>query len=134
MSRCPQKEEELWPGWAQEGAGEAGCSTVSQEWPALVPTYSAGGLLLEGGRGQLKGMDGRGCGRGRETPWDGEWSPYDPRHLQEGDGRKKMLRGHGTSGKEGPVTLSCCLALETTRSKVHKGVTSGQGGPETCLF
>lgn len=100
-----------------------------------MPIYSAGGLLLEEGRGQLKGMDGRGLWEGKGDPLgQGNRAHMTLDICRREMGEKKMLRGHGTSGKEEPVTLSCCLVLETTRSKVHKGVTSGQGGPETCLF
>ena len=73
-------------------------------------------------------------GEGR-TLGKGEGSPYNPRYLQEGDGRRKnMLGGQGTSGKEGSVTLPGRLARETTRSKIHKGGDFWPGAPRDMLF
>lgn len=90
MSRCPQKEEEIWPGWAQEG------SRGGWLQHGLTGVASAGAYIQRRRASprrrprtaQRHGREGVVGGEGRPLG-TGERSPYDPRHLQEGDGRKK---------------------------------------------
>ena len=114
--------------------GKAGCSSLTGLAGAGAYIQPRGASCRRPRTARRPAREGVVGGEGR-TLGKGEGSPYDPRYLQEGDGRRKnMLGGQGTSGKEGSVTLPCRLARETTRSKIHKRGDLWPGAPRDMLF
>lgn len=101
----------------------------------LVPIYSAGGASCRRPRTAGRpGWEGDVGGEGR-TLGKGEGSLHDPRYLQEGDRRRKnMLRGQGANGRRGQSRCHSDWRARPPDPKSTKGVTSGQGRPETCFF
>lgn len=80
-------------------------------------------------------MDGRGLWEGKgDSLGQGNGAHMTLDICRREMGEKKMLRGHGTSGKEGPVTLSCCLALENHQIQSPQRGDLWPRGPRDMLF